>query len=53
MIELVREVLKGGDVSVDECRSKTFAAITRRNGLKILPIFCMITRLNQSSLWQP
>lgn len=29
MIELVGEVLKEGDKSVDECRSKTFAAITR------------------------
>ena len=39
MIELVGEVLKGGDVSVGECRSKTFAAITRRNGLKSYQFF--------------
>ena len=33
MIELVGEVLKEGDMSVDECRSKTFAAITPSNGM--------------------
>lgn len=39
MIELVGEVLKEGDMSVDECRGKTFAAITPWHGLQSYRIF--------------
>lgn len=48
MIVLVGEVLKEGNMSVNERRSKTLAATNVAEWVKILPIFCMLTRLNHS-----
>lgn len=53
MIELVGDVLKEEDISVDECRSKTFATTARCTGSKYCRYLALLARLNHSGLWQP